>query len=73
MKKTKNNQIGFVTLEEQPTVVTLAVNPNDRHNKQIDKLIQMYLSLSKLPYYVSDAKKRLQFACAIKSLRAERI
>jgi hypothetical protein len=62
-----------IELEEQPEIITLAVNPNDRHNKQINKLIEMYLQLSKLPMYVSDAKKRLQFACAIKSLRSNRI
>jgi hypothetical protein len=62
-----------IELEEQPEVITLAVSPNQRHNRQIEKLIAMYLQLSKLPMYVYDAKKRLQFACAIKSLRANRI
>jgi hypothetical protein len=62
-----------ITLENEPEVITLAINPNDRHNKQINKLIEMYLTLSRLPHYVNDSAKRLQFACAIKKLRLERV
>jgi len=70
--KTKNNQIGFVSLEAEPEVITLADNPNQRHNSKVNKLIEMYLTLAHLPYYVNDKAKRLQFACAIKQLRANR-